>query len=59
MLNGLKGVFASFQKHDVKYLVIGGIASILNSPTIVWKGTKKVPAAHSLREIFSIDIIYP
>jgi hypothetical protein len=29
MLNRLKGVFASFQKHDVKYLVIGGIASIL------------------------------
>ena len=29
MLNRLKGVFASFQKHDVRYLVIGGIASIL------------------------------
>ena len=29
MLNRLKGVFASFQKHDIKYLVIGGIASIL------------------------------
>jgi predicted nucleotidyltransferase len=29
MLNRLKGVFASFQKHEVKYLVIGGIASIL------------------------------
>ena len=29
MLNRLQGVFASFQKHDVKYLVIGGIASIL------------------------------
>lgn len=29
MLNRLKGVFESFQKHDVRYLVIGGIASIL------------------------------
>jgi len=30
MLNRLKGVFASFQKHEVKYLVIGGIAAILH-----------------------------
>jgi hypothetical protein len=30
MLNRLKGVFASFQKHDVKYLVIGGIAAMLH-----------------------------
>jgi hypothetical protein len=30
MLNRLKGVFASFQRHDVKYLVIGGIAAILH-----------------------------
>lgn len=29
MLNRLKDVFASFQKHDVHYLVIGGIAAIL------------------------------
>ncbi len=29
MLNRLKTVFESFQKHEVKYLVIGGIASIL------------------------------
>ncbi len=29
MLNQLAGVFASFQKHDVKYLVIGGIAAVL------------------------------
>ena len=29
MLNRLKGVFESFQKHEVRYLVIGGIASIL------------------------------
>ena len=29
MLNRLKEVFASFQRHDVRYLVIGGIASIL------------------------------
>jgi hypothetical protein len=29
MLNRLTGVFESFQKHDVRYLVIGGIASIL------------------------------
>ena len=29
MLNRLQDVFKSFQQHDVKYLVIGGIASIL------------------------------
>ena len=29
MLNRLTDVFKSFQKHDVKYVVIGGIASIL------------------------------
>lgn len=30
MLNKLQDVFKSFQEHDVKYLVIGGIASILH-----------------------------
>jgi hypothetical protein len=30
MLNRLQGVFKSFQEHDLKYLVIGGIASILH-----------------------------
>ncbi len=30
MLNKLKDVFASFQRHDVRYVVIGGIASILH-----------------------------
>jgi len=29
MLNLLRGVFASFQRHEVKYVVIGGIASVL------------------------------
>ena len=29
MLHQLQDVFASFQRHDVKYLVIGGIAAIL------------------------------
>ncbi len=29
MLNQLKDVFASFQKHKVKYVVIGGIAAVL------------------------------
>ena len=29
MLNQLRDVFASFQKHNVKYVVIGGIAAIL------------------------------
>lgn len=29
MLDQLQTVFASFQKHDVKYLVIGGIAAVL------------------------------
>jgi hypothetical protein len=30
MLNQLGGVFASFHKHHVKYLVIGGIAAVLH-----------------------------
>jgi hypothetical protein len=30
MLNRLKDVFWSFQEHNVKYLVIGGIASVLH-----------------------------
>jgi len=29
MLNRLKDVFASFERHDVHYVVIGGIAAIL------------------------------
>jgi len=29
MLNRLKKIFESFQKHEVRYLVIGGIASML------------------------------
>jgi hypothetical protein len=29
MLNRLKDVFESFQKHDVRYVVIGGIAAVL------------------------------
>ena len=29
MLNRLEKVFESFQKHEVKYLIIGGIAAIL------------------------------
>ena len=29
MLNRLKEVFASFQKHEVRYIVIGSIASVL------------------------------
>jgi predicted nucleotidyltransferase len=29
MLNRLRDVFRSFQQHDVKYVVIGGIASVL------------------------------
>jgi len=30
MLNRLQGVFASFQKHHVKYVVIDGIAAVLH-----------------------------
>jgi hypothetical protein len=30
MLNRLLDVFASFQRHKVKYLVIGGIAAVLH-----------------------------
>jgi hypothetical protein len=30
VLNRLQAVFASFQKHNVKYLVIGGIAAVLH-----------------------------
>ena len=29
MLNRLQNVFASFQSHDVRYVVIGGIAAVL------------------------------
>jgi hypothetical protein len=29
MLDQLQSIFASFQKNDVKYLVIGGIAAVL------------------------------
>jgi len=29
MLNQLKDVFASFQKYEVRYIVIGGIASVI------------------------------
>ena len=30
MLNRLQGVFASFERNEVKYLVIGGIAAVLH-----------------------------
>lgn len=30
MLKQLRRVFASFQKHDVKYVVIGGVAAVLH-----------------------------
>ena len=30
MLNRLRDVFASFQSHDVRYVVIGGIAAVLH-----------------------------
>ena len=30
MLNRLQGVFASFQRHNVRYVVIGGIAAVLH-----------------------------
>jgi hypothetical protein len=30
VLNRLQSVFKSFQKHDVRYLVIGGIAAVLH-----------------------------
>jgi predicted nucleotidyltransferase len=30
MLNRLRDVFKSFQQHEVKYVVIGGIASVLH-----------------------------
>ena len=30
MLNRLQGVFASFHSHDVRYVVIGGIAAVLH-----------------------------
>lgn len=29
MLNQLQGVFLSFHDHDVRYVIIGGIAAIL------------------------------
>ena len=30
MLNRLQGVFRSLRRHDVKYVVIGGIAAVLH-----------------------------
>jgi tRNA nucleotidyltransferase/poly(A) polymerase len=30
MLNRLQDVFKSFQRHDVKYVVLGGVASVLH-----------------------------
>lgn len=30
MLNRLKDVFGSFQRHEVRYIVIGGIASVIH-----------------------------
>lgn len=30
MLNRLRDVFVSFQKHEVKYVIIGGIAAVLH-----------------------------
>ena len=30
MLNRLQGVFKSFQSHDVRYVIIGGIAAVLH-----------------------------
>jgi len=30
MLNRLRDVFASFQKHEVKYVIIGDIAAVLH-----------------------------
>jgi hypothetical protein len=30
MLNRLQGVFASFERNEVKYLIIGGIAAVLH-----------------------------
>jgi len=30
MLNRLKDVFGSFQRHDVRYIVIGGVASVIH-----------------------------
>jgi hypothetical protein len=32
MLQRLQGVFASLRSHDVDYLVIGGIAAVLQIP---------------------------
>ena len=31
MLNQLREIFVCFQKHNVKYVVIGGIAAVLHS----------------------------
>ncbi len=42
MLNRLQDVFKSFQRNDVKYVVIGGIASVLYGVPRVTFGSKKV-----------------
>ncbi len=37
MLNLLQDVFASLQKHNVKFVVIGGIAAVLYTWLLIWQ----------------------
>lgn len=40
MLNRLRDLFKSFRQHDVKYVVFGGIASVLYRMPEVFKWTR-------------------
>ena len=61
MLNQLQGVFSSFQEHNVRYVIIGGIAAILHGvpratfdlDILTWtsqnqKGIQKLPIINKL-----------
>jgi hypothetical protein len=50
MLHLLRDLFASFERHEVKYLVIGGIATVLHGvPRAMVSESALVTAAHSTR----------
>jgi hypothetical protein len=56
MLNRLRDVFASFQKHQVRYVVIGGIAAVLHGVPratfdldILIEATPEIPSDYWMR----------
>ena len=63
MLNRLQDVFRSFQQHDVRYVVIGGIASILHGvPRATFDLEILIEAtsenAHSLNFFAPLDFLH-